>query len=294
MHSETTDDVGGGDSAVETGLELWTHDGILLYGRLWRTPVTPRAVLCLVHGLGEHGGRYAHVADFLGRRGYALMAFDLRGHGGSGGARGHVPGIETIMDDIDRMLAAAAGRFPGLPALLYGHSTGGNLVLNHALRRRPRLSGVIATAPLLRASFEPPLWKRALAGIMRRILPSMPLSSGLRTEDISRDTDVVRSYGNDPLVHDRVTVRFLDVRRAGFWALDHADGFTLPLLLMHGDADLITSHEASIEFAAGVGNQCTLRIWKGLYHEIHNEPEKDAVLGFLAEWLDGILKNAES
>lgn len=270
------------------------RDGVLLRGRIWRPPGGLRAVLCLLHGLGEHGGRYAHVAGFLGGRGHALLAMDLRGHGVSEGPRGHVPSLEALLEDIDRVIDEAKSRFPGTPILLYGHSTGGNLALNHALRRRPGLSGVIATAPLLMEAFEPPLWKRTLAGVLYRLLPSIPLSSGLRTDDLSRDAAVVRDYDDDPLVHDRVTVRFMEVRRAGPWALAHADAFPLPLLLMHGDADRITSHEASIAFAAAAGDRCTLKIWKGLYHEIHNEPEKNEVLAFLNNWLDGVLKNGES
>ena len=112
-------------------------DGVQFYFQGWQPETPPKAVVCLVHGLGEHSGRYAHVAAALNDAGYALLGFDLRGHGKSGGPRGHTPSYETLMDDIGRLLAEAAQRYPGQPQFLYGHSLGGNLVLNYALRRKP-------------------------------------------------------------------------------------------------------------------------------------------------------------
>ena len=122
-------------------------DGIQFYFQGWQPETPPKAVVCLVHGLGEHSGRYAHVAAALNDAGYALLGFDLRGHGKSGGPRGHTPSYETLMDDIGRLLAEAAHRYPGRPQFLYGHSLGGNLVLNYALRRKPGIGGVVATSP---------------------------------------------------------------------------------------------------------------------------------------------------
>ena len=115
-----------------------------LYARGWAPKDKPKAVVALIHGLGEHTGRYAHVGAALTEKGYALLGFDLRGHGKSGGPRGHLPSSEAFMTDIDRFLEETAERYPGLPQFLYGHSLGGLLVLNYALRRKPRLAGVIS------------------------------------------------------------------------------------------------------------------------------------------------------
>jgi alpha-beta hydrolase superfamily lysophospholipase len=269
--------------------ECITGDGLRLYGRGWRPDGTPKAVICLVHGLGEHSGRYRHVADHLTRRGSALLAVDLRGHGRSEGRRGHTPGYETLMEDISHLLSEAGKRFDGIPLFLYGHSMGGNLVINYAIRRNPRLRGVIASAPLLRTAFDPPRWKTILGEIMRIAWPTMSTSNGLPTRYLSRDPAVVSDYDGDPLVHDRVTVSFLDIRRAGLWALERAGDFPLPLLLMHGGEDRITSSQASIEFAAEAGDVCTLKIWDGFYHEVHNEPGKEKVLACISEWLDSMI-----
>jgi alpha-beta hydrolase superfamily lysophospholipase len=276
-----------------------TDDGLQLYAQGWQPHVEPKGVVCLVHGLGEHSGRYAHLAAFLNQAGYALLAFDLRGHGQSEGQRGHAPSYEALLDDISQLLAEAAERYPNHPRFLYGHSLGGNLVIGqlvgpYAPHRRPNLAGVIATGPLLRTAFEPPAWKLTLGKIMYNLWPTFSMANELDRQGLSRDPEVVRAYEVDPLVHDRVSARLaMDMLQAGVWALEHAGELSLPLLLMHGGADRLTSAQASGEFAAQAGNVCTLRIWDGFYHEIHNEPEQEQVFEYLLEWLNDKLGSEE-
>ena len=264
-----------------------TKDGLRLYAQGWKPEAELKGVVCLVHGLGEHSGRYGHLAAFLNQAGYALLAFDLRGHGKSEGQRGYAPSYEALLDDIARLLDEAANRYPDLPRFLYGHSLGGNLVINYALRRHPQLAGVIATGPFFRAAFEPPAWKLTLARIMYNLWPTLSLSNELDRQALSRDPEVVQAYDEDPLVHDRLTPRLtMDMFQAGLWALEHASELSLPLLLMHGSADRLCSVQASREFAARAGDRCTLKIWDGFYHEIHNEPEQEQVFEYLLEWLN--------
>jgi len=118
-----------------TEFEFKTFDGLSLFGQSWQPEDRTRAVVCLIHGLGEHSGRYVHVADSLSQAGYTLISFDLRGHGKSEGLRGHTPSYEALMQDISFLLEAANKKFPQLPFFLYGYSLGGNLVLNYVLRR---------------------------------------------------------------------------------------------------------------------------------------------------------------
>lgn len=268
-----------------------TFDGLQLFGQSWQPDdVQSRAVICLVHGLGEHSGRYNYVADQITQAGYTLLSFDLRGHGQSQGPRGHTPSYETLLNDINFFLNEVDKNFPELPHFLYGHSLGGNLVLNYILRRQLHLKGVIATDPWLRLAFEPPRVKVILAQITNYIWPSFSQKNGLDTKVLSRDPEVVRTYENDPLVHGNISARmFISIYQSGRWALEHASEFPLPLLLMHGGDDKIISLEASREFASKVTGKCTFRIWDGLYHEIHNEPEKQAVFAFLISWLNKII-----
>jgi acylglycerol lipase len=271
-------------------------DGLSLYFQGWEPEDDPTAVVCLVHGLGEHSGRYAHVAAALNGAGYALLGFDLRGHGRSGGPRGHSPMCAAMLDDVDQLLVEAAARYPGRPRFLYGHSLGGGLVLCHALQCCSSISGqspldvagVIATGPTLRTAFAPPGWKVALGKVTYNLAPAMSMPNGLDRSALSRDPLVVESYNSDPLVHDRLSARLgMDILRNGERALEHAGRFPVSLLLMHGADDRITSAEASREFAQRSNGKCTLKIWDGLYHEIHNEPEKHEVLEYMIRWMDG-------
>lgn len=269
----------------------WTAaDGLPLFAQCWRPEDEPAAVVCVVHGAGEHSGRYMHVADALTQARFAVLALDLRGHGRSGGLRGHTPSYEALLQDLDLLLAEAAQRFPGVPLFLYGHSLGGGLVLYYTLRRRPAVAGVVATSPWLRLAFTPPPWKETLAMLLSRAWPSFPQATGLETDALSHDPAVARAYTTDPLVHNRATSRmYVSCRAAGRWSLAHAAEFPVPLLLMHGTADRITSHEASAAFAAQLPGACELRLWPGAYHELHNEPQRQEVLDAIVAWLQAHL-----
>lgn len=264
-----------------------TNDALPIHAEGWVGEEPPRAVVGLIHGIGEHIGRYAHVGHFLAQAGYACMGFDLRGHGRSGGRRGHTPDYQALLDDIALFLAHLQVRYPDSPVFLYGHSLGGNLALNFVLRFKPPLIGVVASAPALRLAFEPPPAKVALARLMNRILPAFSQPSGLETAALSREAKVVQAYINDPLVHDRVSARmFVGFYQSGLWALQNAHTLNVPVLLIHGSADRLTSVDASREFAHRAGEKCTLKIWQGLYHELHNEPEQGEVLEFVLSWME--------
>ena len=265
-------------------------DGTKFHCQIWQAALSAketRPTIALVHGLGEHSGRYGDLISHLIHRGHPVIATDLRGHGRSGGTRGHSPSYEALLDDIDLLLGAARERFPGTPFVLYGHSFGGALVINYGLRRHPDMLGLIATSPALRPAVVPPEWKLRVGHLLYRTWPSLTLKSGLEAVGISRDQAVVRAYRTDALVHDRISARLgLDLLEAGEWALQHAAELTLPLLLMHGDSDRLTSVTASREFARRAPPSCTLRIWQGFYHELHHEPEKAAVFAEISNWLE--------
>lgn len=261
-------------------------DNIKLAGRCWRPEGEPAAVICLVHGLGEHTGRYEHVAERLAREGYALLAYDLRGHGSSGGQRCYCPDFESLMQDIDLLLEEADRRFFGLPKILYGHSLGGILVLNYSLRRKPDLAGVIATSSGLITAIQEQRGKVLLARALGSLLPRLSIKSGLDARGLSRDEEVVRAYLSDPLVHDRMTARMgKELLAAIDYAFTHANEFQLPLLLMHGSKDAIAYPSGSEKFSSSVTCDCTLKIWPDMYHELHNEIEKEDVFAYLIDWL---------
>jgi alpha-beta hydrolase superfamily lysophospholipase len=263
----------------------YTADRTRLYAQSWQ-PSGAVGVVCLVHGLGEHSSRYAHVAAMLGDAGYVTLAFDQRGHGKSQGTRGDAASYDELMDDIKRLLDEAGERYPALPRFLYGHSMGGNLALNYALRRRSSIRGVIATGPWLRAAFDPPAWRVRAGRALHKVRPALLQPSGIDVTAVSRDPAVVQAYRDDPLIHDKIALRvYFACVEAGLWALERAAEFSQPLLLMHGGADRLTSAAASREFANKIKRGCTYKEWDGLFHEIHNEPEQQQVVATMAEWL---------
>jgi len=264
-----------------------SSDGLDLFARGWEPEGKPKAMVCLVHGLGEHVDRYEHVARALTDAGYVLLGYDLRGHGRSGGPRGHTPSYDQSLDDIQLFLTRCRGRYPGRKQFLYGHSLGGNLVINYALQREDDLVGVIATGPLLRLGFEPPAFKVALGRAMNRIAPGFTQASGLEQAALSRDPAVVQDYAADPLVHGKISARqFVSMYESGLRALENAAGFPLPLLLMVGSADRLVSPAACQEFAERADGKVTFKMWDGWYHEIHNEPENEQVLATMTGWMD--------
>ncbi|HSO26739.1 MAG TPA: lysophospholipase [Anaerolineales bacterium] len=269
-----------------------TADGYSLFVQSWLPAEEAQVVVCLVHGLGEHSGRYQHVAEFLNNHCAAMLAFDLRGHGRSSGKRGHVDAFESFMEDIHWLISEAQIEFPDLPCFIYGHSLGGLLTLNYVLRRSPNLRGVIVTSPGLRTALEEQNAKLWLARMGERLLPEFSLPTGLDPALLSHDQQVIENYLNDPLVHDRASFRMACATLDAIpYAYAEAHNFHLPLLLMHGGKDGIAFPRGSEEFAAAVlsgpeaNKDCTLKIWENLYHETHNEPQKDEVLAYLWDWI---------
>ena len=268
-----------------------SQDGLELFVHAFPAQEDPKAVVCIVHGHGEHIERYEHVAAALNQAGYSVIGYDHRGHGQSDGPRGHIPSYELLLDDMTRFRNEVKEYYPDIPHFVWGHSMGGNIVLNYMLRNNTELSGVIATGPWLKLAFEPPAIQIFLGKMMDKIKPDYTQESGLDTAALTRDPDVVRAYEEDNLVHGKVSARLMvEMLGSGLWALEHANEFSQPLLLMHGGADRITSTEASKDFAAKAPvDNVTLKIWDGFYHELHNEPEKDEVFKTIINWMDNCL-----
>ncbi len=268
-----------------------TQDGLDIFGQRWEsTERSPKAVVCLIHGFGEHIKRYQHVAEAFGKDGYALVGADLRGHGQSSGKRGFTPSIEAFMQDIDLLVEQARKQYPNLPLFVYGHSLGGVLALNYGLRHKTTAKGFIVTAPSLYTSVEEQPIKVFMAKTLGALMPAITISTALDPADLSRDEKVVNKYKSDPLVHDKISLgmakAFIETNR---WTLENASKFNTPLLLMHGKADHLAYPKGSQEFASALKEKCTLMLWDNLYHEIHNEPEQNEVLKTMTIWMDARL-----
>ena len=275
----------------------WTSfDGLKMYSKGWSPDGEPKGMVCLVHGHGEHIGRYEHVGAAFAGAGYAMLGFDLRGHGKSGGARGHAPSFEAFFKDIDGFLREAAGRYPSAPRFIYGHSLGGLLSLAYATSRKADARGMIVSSPGLRTALHEQKAKVAIANALGALIPTVTLASGLNPEHVSRDPQVVSAYVNDPLVHDKMTLGF---GRAALQAtssiFEQAGKLALPVLLAYCSADKLTYPRGSEEFAGlAPRGLVTLKRFDGLYHEPHNEPEKAEVLKAYIQWLDELLAGTKT
>lgn len=269
-----------------------TKDDTKLLFKEFKPSVNPKAVIAIVHGLGDHSGWFSNLINHFVSKKYAVITFDLRGHGRSEGKRGHIPSYNTVLDDIDILYNLSQKHFEDKSVFLYGHSFGGNLVLNYILHRHPKVTGVITTSPWLKLYEEPSNLKFKFISLLDRIRPDFSLANGVvDASNLSHNLELQNAYTNDPLVHNYVSARlFISTHNAGLWALENASSFDVPLLLMHGSKDTITSPDASKLFAENVKNNlCTFKQWDGLYHSLHNEINYEEIYGYTINWIENIL-----
>lgn len=271
----------------------WTVEvaGARLAVRAWGPPAA-RGAVCLVHGLGEHTRRYGHVARALVADGFAVVAPDLRGHGRSTGPRGHALGIGELLVDLALVMADAQARWGPTRWALYGHSMGGAIALQYALRRPADVHAVVATGPAIRPAFAPPAWKVAFGRAVRRVSPGLTLHNEVQVAGLAHDPVIVEKYRTDPLVHDRISAALgISLLELGDELLGAAAGLAVPALLVHGAADPITSAPASRAFAARAPTRCRYVEVPGAFHEVHHEVSWpatwDEIRGWLAEALPG-------
>lgn len=260
-----------------------------LNGRRWQPDGTAKAVVVLVHGLGEHMGRYEHLGEHLAANGISLWGNDLKGHGQSQGTRGHAS-YKDLLQDLDALLQRV-GQGESGPVFLYGHSMGGNVALNYMLEYPEiarNMQGLILSSPWLRLKMKTPFWALALSQVLNLFYPQFTRENGLDPSWLSKDPKLGEAYSSDPLVHRRISVGlFLTMHRRGGLALKEAGKLLLPTLVMHGSDDPITSFQASMELATKMQN-AQWQPWPGTRHEPHNDLEKEEVMDFVADWIKNI------
>ena len=262
-----------------------------LYRRSWLPEEPAGAAILLVHGLGEHSGRYEHLARHCTARGFAVHAIDHYGHGKSDGHPGYVERFSVYLDGAAALLDEVQAAHGDAPVFLLGHSMGGLIAATLLLERQDAFRACVLSGPAFRSDQEPPGFVMAFVRLLAAIVPTVPIL-GLDPAGVSRDPEVVRDYVADPLVHHgKLTARLIaQMSLAMRHALAQANRIRLPLLVLHGDADVLTSPAGSQALYEAVGSDDkTLKLYPGLYHEIFNEPEKDAVLADMTTWLEAHL-----
>lgn len=256
------------------------------FGQYWH-PENPKAVVVLVHGMGEHSSRYTtSVVPKLVENDFAVVAFDQFGHGKTSGKRGHCPSFQAVLESITKTIEKAKELYPNSPMFLYGHSMGGNCVINYILRKQSDIKGIVASSPFLKLAFQPPSWKLSLGKMMQKIAPSITLGNELDANDISRVQDEVAKYISDPLIHDKISPNYsLSFIDSGKWAIENASKLKTPMLLVHGTGDKIIDYKGSVEFA-NKSDVAQVKIYEDGYHELHNDLCKDEVLQAITSWLN--------
>lgn len=274
-------------------IEVRLDRGLTLQGRVWAAE-RPRGLVAIVHGLGEHSGRYAALAsDLVGGR-FTVVALDLPGHGQSPGPRGDIPSWTLVRDQVIPSMFTTLASLPGqpadLPRILLGHSMGALIALDFALARPRDILSVISSAAGLRNAM-PPWWKVALANVAVIAAPSTGFPHGLDESGMSRDAEVRRLRKEDPLMHDRISPRlyqaFTDAQQR---VMREARRLAVPALLLHGSADRVTDPTGSLEFtAAAPHDMARLITYSDAFHELFNDPSRDAVVKDVKGWLEAVV-----
>jgi acylglycerol lipase len=259
------------------------HDGTPILVRHWAVESgEPWATLVIVHGLAEHSGRYEHVGAHFAASGIDAYAIDLRGFGGSGGPRAWVERWSQLHDDLEQRVGALRGAAPVRKLVLYGHSLGGLVALGYVLDGRSRPDLLVLSAPTMTASI--PAWQRALVAVLGRVAPRMAVANRLNGSVLSRDPAVGVDYFTDPLNVHRTTARFGVLAFAEQRRVSAAlDRLTVPTLVIHGGEDRLVPTATSE--ALGELPPVTRRVFEGLRHETHNEPESEYVLDEVVAWI---------
>ncbi len=262
--------------------------GTEIFFQSW-TVANPRGVLVIAHGLGEHSGRYGNIIERLKGGGVSIYALDHRGHGKSGGRKGHVDSFMDFIYDLKIYINLVRDENRKAPLILLGHSMGGVIALKYALTYPDDVNSLILSSAGLVPAFEVPKLKLSMGKFFSKHMPSLTLSNGLKPEDLSHDASVVQAYIKDPLVHDRITARwsteYLDTAAE---CIERSSGLKMPLLVFHGQGDRIVDYRASeTVFKKASAKNKELHIFPDLYHETMNEVVQDRkkVLDMAAGWI---------
>ena len=251
--------------------------------------ISPWAALTLVHGFGDHGGRFGGMATSLASFGIAVQAIDLVGHGRSPGRRGCIESYNQLLDDVCDSLQYSKAIFPRIPQFLYGQSMGGNLVLNLALRRPLDVkgaNGLIVGSPMLRAGKMPKEYYMDAGRWLASKIPNWRIKAAVDATKLSHDRRAQDAYLRDPWVHRNMSLRLaMNLVDSGLWALENASMLQTRTLLMHGSEDTLTCSKATQSFAETSSGMATFKLWNGCRHDLNDELQRERVFEYMARWM---------
>ena len=264
--------------------------GLNIYTQAW-LPQTHEANMLIAHGVGEHSGRYAHVANYFNQKGVAVFALDHQGHGKSQGKRGHVPEFQNFVEDMQQLCGLIHQQYPNKPTFLYGHSMGGLIVFLYLLKHQEQVDAAIISAPPVKIKLQPSAVQKVLLGVMKTLAPSFTLNNDIDAAWLSREKDEVEAYRTDPLVHPKISVAlFTGMVQGGQQCLEKAASVIKPVLMVIGGEDkIIDGSAAYAAFEKISSEQKKQVIFEGSYHEIHNDLDRLKEFETMWKWTRGAL-----
>lgn len=273
---------------------LSAFDGIPLFLRKWLPESTPRAILVIVHGLGEHAGRYPHAVETFTQHGYVIFGHDHRGYGKSGGRRGDFNDFNDILTDLDQVVDTAHSQYPDLPLCFYAHSLGSMIATHYLAQHEEKVTAAILSAPGYGAGPDYSRWKIMLARVLAGVAPGFSMETGSKDDPftLSHDPEAEKAYRSDQLYHHTVTMRFAYTSLVRAEEAKHLLAtLHLPILILLGEEDSTINRQAVIEAVEAAGDNVKFRTYADSYHELHNEiPEiRNRVLSETLAWCEQTL-----
>lgn len=270
---------------------ITAKDGKKLKFYSWLPDQKIYAAIGIIHGLGEHSNRYNDFAKYFCDKGFGIYSIDLRGHGLSEGKRGHINNFNTLLDDSEEMFIQIRKRNLNIPMIMFGHSLGGCIALNYLCQKKSKeIELAIISSPWLKTVIEPPKFLLLIQKLLSKLFPNLTLNNRLNPKDLSKDTSVVENYIKDPLVHGRISIKmFSEVNKSIRKIETESNRIDIPILLIHGKKDKIISYKGTENVAKKI-KYSNLKLWEKVFHEPHNDYEKNQILKYYFNFINKIFK----
>lgn len=267
---------------------ITSHKGYSLHKVTWMPKGRPKAILLIVHDIGDHILRYKNFANYFNEQEIGVVGIDLRGHGKSDGLRGSAKYSDYLEDVVD-FLKYAQKQYPHCPRVVYGCGLGANLSMFCSIKQKAHIQGLIASSPWFRSYYNLTSFKKISSNILTKIIPVWTVRNKLNVKNLSHDLAIFKSYEDDTLVHHRISPGLIsEANEIGDNLLRYKHKCNVPLLLMHGTSDKVTSWRASAEFSNYTSENTTLKLWENHYHELHNEFDKGKIYDYILQWINRI------
>jgi alpha-beta hydrolase superfamily lysophospholipase len=257
-----------------------------IFLRSWPSNNDPTYNIIIIHGLGEHSGRYKEFASFFMKKNIGVFSFDLIGHGKSDGLKGHISNIKDFTNSIEDVLIEVRRRYINTPIILFGHSLGGCLALNYLIERKSKeISLAIISSAWIETEIQIPKYLVIIQRVMHTLFPKVRISNRLDAKDLSKDIKIVDKYKNDPLVHDKISLNLLSEINKTIKKIKNKNyNIEIPVLIIHGKKDKIISYKGSKLIHKKIKNS-KLKLYDNVYHEPHNDNERKEILEYFYDFI---------